>query len=630
MLISKNNEKKIKGVLKENYIENLYISDEIVNVANQYVNIIQSKNCVSDGIKDGELVNYIYKYLYFSSKEDKYYFNFKRKYGGKIDISSKFLFTKDGDKDKDKDINLVEEKKEADIINTNLENKDSTISLVILNLNPNKIDEVPKTIDCDQILEKLDNKKDNEELIDDSEDMEALENELFGKFTNEQNKTTYSYSKENKTTYSYPKEIKYNIVKRTEEKYGPFGSQLINDIQYNDKLDEKLINFSKQFDILRAIKLPDQRTPEWYKMRESLISASDGGTVVDVNKYEPQFKILVKKTTNVPFISNEHCYHGKKYEEAATLLYEYRMNVSSDEFGLISHPKYSFIGASPDRICNKYKNDGVHLSKYVGRMVEIKCPRVREIHMEGENVDEICPKYYWVQVQLQLECCDFEECDFWQCNIKEYDHREQFINDTNGNEPFRSKETGFEKGCLIQLIPKQSYKDVLDGKYLSVVWDQSQFIYPPKIEMTPYDCDIWIAKTLAKIQNDSQYKDFLFDKVLYWKLVNSKCLTILRDRKWFGENLPIFKQMWDYITFLRNTKYALKLFIEFIESRIRKSNKEIMSVMDKLYKTNDPNYKNFIEALQKDIQTGQKEIEIKMNKKYQSSNKSNNDQYMFV
>ena len=92
------------------------------------------------------------------------------------------------------------------------------------------------------------------------------------------------------------------------------------------------------------------------------------------------------------------------------------MNVSTSEFGLIGHPKYSFLGASPDRICNHYKLDGIHKSKYVGRMLEIKCPLVRKIKMSGPIVDNICPIYYWIQVQLQLECCDLEECDFWQCN----------------------------------------------------------------------------------------------------------------------------------------------------------------------------------------------------------------------
>ena len=98
-------------------------------------------------------------------------------------------------------------------------------------------------------------------------------------------------------------------------------------------------------------------------------------------------------------------------------------------------------------------------------MLEIKCPLSRKIEMEGD-IDDILPIYYQVQVQLQLECCDLDECDFWQCKITEYVSRVEFINDTDPIEGFRSKRTGFEKGCLIQLIPKSKMKEIIEtNKY---------------------------------------------------------------------------------------------------------------------------------------------------------------------
>ena len=50
------------------------------------------------------------------------------------------------------------------------------------------------------------------------------------------------------------------------------------------------------------------------------------------------------------------------------------MNVYIEEFGLIAHPVYDFLAASPDGICSPYKYNKKHISKYVGRMLEIKCP----------------------------------------------------------------------------------------------------------------------------------------------------------------------------------------------------------------------------------------------------------------
>ena len=59
-------------------------------------------------------------------------------------------------------------------------------------------------------------------------------------------------------------------------------------------------------------------------------------------------------------------------------------------------------------------------------MLEIKCPTRRKINSTGEVKGVICPIHYWDQVQIQLACCDLDECDFWQCDIKEYPTKELF------------------------------------------------------------------------------------------------------------------------------------------------------------------------------------------------------------
>lgn len=253
--------------------------------------------------------------------------------------------------------------------------------------------------------------------------------------------------------YVYPNNFPYTIIKRTEEIYGPFGTSWVYDQQLDDIIDEVIMERSKKFDFLKNIILPEQRSEEWFKMRNDKITASDIACAIGMNKYEPEYNIILKKTLGAEFNPNKACYHGKKFERPATMIYQYRLNVQVDDFGLLGHKIYSFLGASPDGICNKFKLDGKHLSKYVGRMLEIKCPLSREIKMEGPIKDWICPIYYWIQVQMQLESCDLDECDFWQCNISEYETRDEFIKDTHNFEPFRSLETNFEKGCLIQLLP---------------------------------------------------------------------------------------------------------------------------------------------------------------------------------
>ena len=389
-------------------------------------------------------------------------------------------------------------------------------------------------------------------------------------------------TKEPKTEpgYKYPKEPEYKPTKKI---YGPIGSQWVHDVQIHDERDKRL---AKIVDNLLAIEYPAQRSPEWFASRDSKITASDGGCVLNMNHYEPQYKFVIKKIGFGEFISNEFCYHGKKYEQIATMIYEYRMNVRVHEFGLIAHPKHSFLGASPDGIVGHYKLDGEHKTKHVGKMLEIKVPLRRMIKLSGEIKGDICPIYYWVQCQQQLECCDLDECDFWQCDLREYDSREDFINDTDLKEPFRSKTTGYEKGCLIQLIPLDKAGEVASGNYESVIWDHAIAIYPPKIEMTPLECDLWISDTMSKFHTMDQYKGFYVDKVIYWKLMRSNCVTIERDKKWFAENLPTYKKVWDYVLYFRENKEHAEVLMNYINSIPvdNRDNDDIMRVIDMLVK----------------------------------------------
>lgn len=365
-----------------------------------------------------------------------------------------------------------------------------------------------------------------------------------------------------KSQYVYENK-KINPIKRTEDCYGPYGSQWVHDIQTDDKLDESAKKSAKTVRKLAEIEYPAQRSEGWFKQRDGKITASDGGTVLGENKYEFPYKFYIKKVKGSLFTGNEACYHGKKFENVATMIYSYRMNVQVMEFGLIDHPKYKFLGASPDGIVGEYKLDGIHTTALVGRMLEIKVPFRRKILQTGEIKDGICPIYYWDQVQLQLECCDLDLCDFWQCNLAEYSSREDFLADTDTTEPFRSRTTKFEKGVLIQLLPRDKM-DNASTDYFTTVYNDASFIYPPKIEMTPEECDVWILEILSKLY--MTHKDCVFDRIVYWKLIESKCVTIERDKKWFKERLPILQKTWDNVEYLRSHKDKSEIAFQYIEA----------------------------------------------------------------
>lgn len=410
----------------------------------------------------------------------------------------------------------------------------------------------------------------------------------------------------------------YKPVKKTDFKFKPFGTQWIHDKQKDDEITPQLLKITKILKKLMEIEYPEQRSPEWFAMRDKCATASDGGCIINQNSYEPQFKFLIKKVQKPPFESNINCHHGTKFESIATMIYEYRINAKVEEFGMVTHPVYGFLGASPDGIVGKYKLDGKSLTQYVGTMLEIKCPRTRKICHFGEIKGEICPIYYWVQVQLQLECCNLEKCDFWQCNLHEYGSREAFNNDTDVSEPFRSKTTGFEKGCVIQMLPFARLDDIKNGNYDDVLYGSSKYLYPPKIEMSPIDCDIWIAESLAKFDTLCP-EGYYFDKVIYWKLAESNCTTIDRDKEWFAETLPTFKKMWDYVEYLRSNEDKANLLFDYIKynprqvGKNKKINNELNTDIMKIVETicNQPanNDKKGIKAYSAKLASFQEELD---------------------
>lgn len=361
--------------------------------------------------------------------------------------------------------------------------------------------------------------------------------------------------------------IQYKPIRHNNNKnpiFEPYGIDWIHDKQKDDNVNsDELKRRRQQYEKLNSIIYPAQRSPEWYIQRDGKITASDAGVVIGENKYEQPYRMIVKKTRET-FQNNEATYHGKKYEDIAKLIYEYRVNVLVKEFGMVEHPIVKCLGASPDGIVTPYKNDGIHLTSLVGRMLEIKVPLRRQICKTGKVKGEICPIYYWDQVQLQMECCDLDECDFWQCTICEYPNRDIFINDTCKSEPFRSKTTSFEKGCLIQLLPHDKIVKRTDKNYLKIVHEYANFIHPPKIEMTPEDCDEWIKNTIKDIEKT--HPNYVLDRVIYWYLKVSHNVTIKRDKQWFEDNKHKYEKMWEDITLIRSSQLYKDIFLGFVDA----------------------------------------------------------------
>lgn len=366
--------------------------------------------------------------------------------------------------------------------------------------------------------------------------------------------------------------------------------------------------------IVKIKKIPqhEQKSDEWLQQRSQCLTATAIATALDEDPYKYPAELLLDKCGRAPpFEENENVHHGKKYEQIGTMFYSFRNNILVAEYGLIQHDKYDFIGASPDGICEKHTFDSQKLSKLVGRLLEIKFPKTRKINTEGNLNGDICPHYYYVQVQTQLYVTKMDECDFLQCQIEEYNSWEEFVQDSNTNIPGLSKKTNLEKGCLIQLLPK---KMIGTGDPKMCLYN-AKYIYPPGLHMTNGEIEKWVSSELLHFHKNELSKNYLIDRVIYWRLAQVACNLIRADTKWFETKIPILKQFWDYVLFYRKNSKKLDRLVKYIEQVGVKNSAEIFTRIHKDYATEhgDTEY----EALYQE----ENEWRKKYNKKYASYQK---------
>ena len=134
----------------------------------------------------------------------------------------------------------------------------------------------------------------------------------------------------------------YNI-QNTSEKY-MIKSILNKSIEKKNKIK----TFKNIVSDLQKLKLPEQRSPEWYELRKGLLTASSLASALGHDHFKSREQLIYEKTSieEVPYVSNPITEWGVKYEEIATKFYEHLNNVKIIEFGLLIliwiHVEYSF------------------------------------------------------------------------------------------------------------------------------------------------------------------------------------------------------------------------------------------------------------------------------------------------
>ena len=310
------------------------------------------------------------------------------------------------------------------------------------------------------------------------------------------------------------------------------------------EVDAEEVNvIEKKIQGLRDIPQPVQRTPEWYKFRWNLITASNAWKAFEsqstINQliYEKCQPLKDFNAENddeeIKMVNTNTTLHwGQKYEPLSVMIYEHMYGSKVEDFGCIQHPVYKFIGASPDGIIIESTT-----GRY-GRMLEIK-------NIVNREINGIPKKEYWVQMQLQMEVCDLDECDFLETKFVEYPNYDTYMSDSSkacyqGNE-FNSYVTtadGDYKGQIIYFHTKEG---------------RPHYEYMPLNTWTPEDVANWEETTIQKYESEPYNYSFL--KFIYWRLEKLSCVLVLRNKDWFKKNVGQLEKVWNIIEQERVTGY---------------------------------------------------------------------------
>jgi hypothetical protein len=99
---------------------------------------------------------------------------------------------------------------------------------------------------------------------------------------------------------------------------------------------------------------------------------------------------------------------------------------------------------------------------------------------------------------------------------------------------------------------------------------------------------------LSQIMRELEFpKKYCFHRVYYWRIEETHCHLVKRDREWFKSKLPIFEKVWKYIEILRENPDKVEKLLSYIDSlqtthieygKEYKDNDSVMNYIDKLCK----------------------------------------------
>ena len=249
--------------------------------------------------------------------------------------------------------------------------------------------------------------------------------------------------------------------------------------------------------------MTQQKSKEWLNARYECITASVVAKITNNYKSKTLQSMIMEKAHYGKYsknIKNVYTTYGELYEPLANMVYSYRTNTITHDFGLIKHPIYSFIGASTDGVTDGLIN------------IEIKCPTSR-------IVDGHISRLYYEQMQLQMEVLNLDITHFFECNFITHTYEEFIVLDTTN-----------EKGIIIEFLKDEIAE--LDYLYMPLGFHDN------------------IDSVMAWKNNNVQdliENNCIITDVIFWSLLRMNCNEVKRDKNWFAEKLPLLETFWNMV-----------------------------------------------------------------------------------
>ena len=290
---------------------------------------------------------------------------------------------------------------------------------------------------------------------------------------------------------------------------------------------------TEKISYLQNVPQPDQRTAEWYFFRHRFLTASSIWKVFGSQSTKNQLIYDKCKPLNVEkysVVSIESPMHwGHKYEPVSIQYYEQQYNTKVSDFGCIPHRTVNFLAASPDGI-----NTALTSQRY-GRMLEVKNIVNREI--DGNPKME-----YWIQMQLQMEVCELNECDFLETRFTEYESEEAFLADCIAHD--ENDDDNADAGACADAKPLVAADGKKKGAMMFFIKESKPFyIYAPLTIVSNRALAEWEETTM------DTYAELTWNKTIYWKLAEVSCVLVLRNKPWFSCALPLLADFWQQLEY---------------------------------------------------------------------------------